>query len=70
MEVNCAEDCINGCVLGADCPHLEFQQAASKFIQERSMDELLEIAAESLRKKYLAAAPFPPPEVDPRPYPD
>lgn len=53
MEVNCAETCINGCILGPDCPHLEYRQAASKFINERSMDELLDIAAESVRKKFL-----------------
>ena len=53
MEVNCAETCINGCILGTDCPHLEYRQAASKFINERSMDELLDIAAESVRKKFL-----------------
>jgi hypothetical protein len=54
--VNCAEECINGCVLGDACPHREHLAAASKFIQETSIDQILEIAEESVRKKFAQAA--------------
>lgn len=54
--VNCTEECINGCVLGDACPHREHLAAASKFIQETSIDQILEIAEESVRKKFAQAA--------------
>jgi hypothetical protein len=49
--VNCVEECVNGCVLGDACPHRVHLAAAAKFIQEKSMDEILAIAEESTRKK-------------------
>lgn len=49
--INCAEACINGCVLGDQCPNKEFATEASKFIQETSLDRLLEMAEEARRKK-------------------
>ncbi|MBW4549592.1 MAG: hypothetical protein KME35_00465 [Aphanocapsa sp. GSE-SYN-MK-11-07L] len=55
MEVNCAEECVNGCILGDKCPHLEHRQAAAKFISETSIDEMVEIAAERARRKALEA---------------
>jgi hypothetical protein len=55
--VNCAEACVNGCVLGEQCPHRDYAAAASKFIEQTSMDRMLEIAEESVRKKFA-----PPPE--------
>jgi hypothetical protein len=55
MEVNCAEECVNGCILGDNCPHLEYRQAAAKFISETSIDEMVEIAAERARRKALEA---------------
>jgi hypothetical protein len=54
--VNCAEECISGCALGDDCPHREHLAAASKFIQETSIDQILEIAEESVRKKFTQSA--------------
>jgi hypothetical protein len=56
MEVNCAEACTNGCVLGDQCPHLEYRQAASQFINDTSIDKILAIAEESVRKKFLQNA--------------
>jgi hypothetical protein len=53
-EINCAEACANGCVLGDECPNQEYREQASKFIQETSLDQMLEIAEEALRKKRLA----------------
>jgi hypothetical protein len=54
VTVNCAQDCVNGCVLGDQCPHLEHAANASKFIEETSLDQMLEIAQEALRKKMTA----------------
>ena len=51
VSVNCAVDCINGCVLGDKCPNKEHAAEASKFISETSLDQMLEIAQEALRKK-------------------
>ncbi|WNZ21928.1 hypothetical protein HJG54_02960 [Leptolyngbya sp. NK1-12] len=53
-EVNCAEACVNGCVLGDECPNKEYQEQAAKFIQETSLDRMLEIAEEAIRKKRMA----------------
>jgi hypothetical protein len=49
--INCAEACINGCVLGDKCPNKGFATEASKFIQETSLDRMLEMAEEARRKK-------------------
>lgn len=52
-SINCAEACINGCVLGDQCPHKEYAATASKFIEETSLDKMLDIADEALRKKRM-----------------
>ncbi len=49
--VNCAEACVNGCILGDKCPNLEYATDASKFLQETSLDKMHEIAEEARRKK-------------------
>ncbi len=54
--VNCAQDCINGCILGERCPNKEYAAEASKFLQETSLDKMHEIAEEARRKK-LAEPP-------------
>lgn len=54
MEINCAEACVNGCILGDKCPNLQYKDQASKFIQEKSLDEMLAIADEAVRKKMTA----------------
>ena len=53
QKINCAEACINGCVLGNKCPNIEFREAAAKFIEETSLDQMLEMAEERLRKKMM-----------------
>jgi tryptophan synthase alpha subunit len=50
-EVNCAEACVNGCILGDQCPNLEHREKTSKFIQETSLDQMLAIAEEATRKR-------------------
>ncbi|HAG84897.1 MAG TPA: hypothetical protein DD379_08575 [Cyanobacteria bacterium UBA11162] len=51
--VNCAVDCINGCILGDKCPNKEYAAEASKFMNETSLDKMHEIAEEARRKKLL-----------------
>jgi hypothetical protein len=52
-NVNCAVDCVDGCVLGEQCPKNEYREQASKFIQETSLDDMLAIAEEAVRKKMM-----------------
>ena len=51
QKINCAEACVNGCVLGDKCPNIEFRESTSKFIEDTSLDKMLEMAEERLRKK-------------------
>ncbi|WP_190484148.1 hypothetical protein [Microcoleus sp. FACHB-831] len=51
VTVNCAEACVNGCILGDKCPNKENAAAASNFINNTSLDKMLEIAEEARRKK-------------------
>lgn len=55
-QVNCAVDCVNGCILGDRCPNKEYQEEASKFIEETSLDKMLEMA-EIARMKKLSEPP-------------
>lgn len=50
-SINCAEACVNGCVLGDKCPNKEYAVTASKFVEETSLDAILAIADEAVRKK-------------------
>jgi hypothetical protein len=49
--INCAEACINGCVLGDRCPNREHATKASQFIQATSLDKMIEIAEIARMKK-------------------
>jgi len=53
-KIDCAKACVNGCVLGDQCPNREYAQQASNFIQETSLDQMLAMADEALRKKRTA----------------
>lgn len=50
-DINCAEACKEGCVLGDQCPHKDAQEKASSFIENTSLDDMLEMAAEAVRRK-------------------
>jgi len=52
-QINCAEACVNGCVLGDQCPNKEYAAKASKFIKETSLDKMHEIAEAARRKKMM-----------------
>lgn len=43
-QVNCKEECTNGCVLGDQCPHLEYLAQARKLLADTSIDRLIEIS--------------------------
>ena len=43
--INCAEACVNGCVLGDQCPHLETAKAARDYINNTDWDTIMETAA-------------------------
>ena len=47
--VDCAVACVNGCVLGDKCPKREYAAATSDFIENTSLDKMLEIAEEAVR---------------------
>jgi hypothetical protein len=53
QKIDCAVACVNGCILGDKCPNVEFKAEASKFIEETSLDKMLELAEERLRKKMM-----------------
>ncbi|GAB1540541.1 hypothetical protein NUACC21_32100 [Scytonema sp. NUACC21] len=55
-KINCAEACVNGCVLGDKCPNIEYREAASKFIEDTPLDRMIEIA-EIARMKKLTQPP-------------
>ncbi|EGJ30358.1 hypothetical protein LYNGBM3L_51610 [Moorena producens 3L] len=45
VNVNCAQDCINGSILGNKCPNKQYLAEASQFINGTSLDKMLELAA-------------------------
>lgn len=56
ITVNCKIDCINGCILNEQCPNQAFIEETSKFIENTSLDKILEMA-EAARLKKLTEPP-------------
>ena len=52
-QIDCAKECINGCVLGEQCPNQEYKAEASKFIASTSLDKMLEMAEAARIKKMM-----------------
>lgn len=52
-SINCAEACVNGCVLGDKCPNREYIPETENFINNTSLDQMLEMAEEAMRKKRM-----------------
>jgi hypothetical protein len=52
-SINCAEACVNGCILGDKCPNREYIPATEDFISNTSLDQMLEMADEAIRKKRM-----------------
>lgn len=63
--INCAQACINGCVLGDQCPNQEYREKTAKFIQETSLDQMLAMAEAAFRKKMTAPPQWVYPEDQP-----
>ena len=51
--INCAEACVNGCILGDKCPNKGYVEETSKFINDTSLDKMLEMAEEAMIKKRM-----------------
>jgi hypothetical protein len=51
--VDCAVACVNGCILGDKCPKREYAAATSSFIENTSLDKILEMAEEAVKKKRM-----------------
>ncbi len=45
-SIDCATACINGCVLGDQCPHREAAQQAIRYVMETDWDALMQKAEE------------------------
>jgi hypothetical protein len=54
MTVNCVVECANGCILGDQCSHRQYLQQATQFVENTSLDQMLEMADEARRKKMTA----------------
>ena len=52
-QINCKEACVNGCVLGDKCPNIEYREQTAKFIENTSLDKMLEMAEEARMKKMM-----------------
>ena len=52
-SINCAEVCVNGCIQPDDCPNRVYQAKTAAFIQKTSLDEMLAIAEEAVRRRKL-----------------
>lgn len=58
QTIDCAVRCVNGCVLGDECPHQDYKNATSKFIEKTSIEDILKIAADSLEKRLTRSPEF------------
>ncbi|ASC73758.1 hypothetical protein XM38_047300 [Halomicronema hongdechloris C2206] len=67
-SINCAEACVNGCVLGDKCPNLKYTEQATKFIDDTPLEDMLAMADEAVRKKMMERATTPPKWVLPEDY--
>lgn len=56
IKVNCEVDCIQGCILGENCPNRQYQKKAANFIKDTSLEDMIEIA-EIAKLKRLTAKP-------------
>ncbi|WP_218081093.1 hypothetical protein [Anthocerotibacter panamensis] len=52
---HCQRTCMNGCILGASCPHLEYRDRACQFIAQTPWDELMALAEKNSRSPEVLA---------------
>jgi hypothetical protein len=60
MAINCAVDCKEGCILGDECPNSKYREDAAQFIADTSLDQMLEMADQAVRRRLLERAAQPP----------
>ncbi|HIK36643.1 MAG: hypothetical protein NZ901_06895 [Geminocystis sp.] len=60
--VNCKVECVNGCILGDDCPNREYVKQASRFIQNTPLEKMLEMAEEARLRKLMSPGKWVMPE--------
>ena len=49
--INCAEACVNGCIRPDDCPNRVYQEQTAQFIEKTSLDDMLAMAEEAVRRR-------------------
>ena len=55
-NINCRVQCVDGCISPDNCPNREYVAETSKFIEDTSLDKMLEMA-EIARLKKLSEPP-------------
>lgn len=50
-KVNCQIECVNGCILGEECPNQTYVKETANFIENTSLDKMLEMAEIARLKK-------------------
>jgi hypothetical protein len=58
--INCAVECTQGCKLGDQCPNVAARDEARQFIENTSLDQMLAMAEESVRRKAQERSSAPP----------
>lgn len=53
-DINCAVDCVNGCIRPDQCPNKSYRDEAFQFIADTSLERMLEMAQEAVTKKMMA----------------
>ncbi len=51
QTIDCAIACVNGCILGDQCPSKDEQAKAAAFIETTSLDKMLELAAIAVERR-------------------
>jgi len=49
--INCAEACTNGCIQPDNCPSRIYQDQASDFIKNTSLEEMLALAEAAVQRR-------------------
>ncbi len=57
-SIDCTTACVNGCVLGDQCPHREAAQAAIKYVMETDWDDLMQRAEDRIPSNPMAVLDF------------
>ncbi len=50
-NVNCKVQCVDGCILPDNCPNQEYVEETTKFLEDTSLDRIIEMAEIARLKK-------------------